>query len=117
MCFTPLGFMMFKLTISLLAIASCAAAPDLTYGLDHSGMDYRIMLWHTPANESGNHYFAAASACEALCVNDPACCSFTYCTPEAGPSDPERWYVSPKGKRPRAQYRGNPLFTISPALL
>ena len=60
------------------------------YGVDYAGMDYNITHWNSSSTLSPNHWEAAAILCENYCLNDPNCCSWTYCTPEAGPSDPER---------------------------
>jgi hypothetical protein len=80
------------LAAAILSLAARAAPPDAgpTYGKDFSGMDYNVTPWHSDASKSADHWRAAALECEALCVADPACCTWTYCTPEAGASDPER---------------------------
>jgi hypothetical protein len=58
--------------------------------MDYAGSDYNVTNWHTPPSQSSNHYYSAMLQCKALCDADPACCSWTYCTPEAGSQDPER---------------------------
>ena len=76
------------------ALCAAAAAGSLaepaTYGLDHVGGDYNVTRWSSPDSLSPNHWQAAAALCEALCVADLSCCSWTYCTPEGGAADPER---------------------------
>ena len=67
-----------------------ALDPGPTYGKDYSGGDYNVTAWHSPQSLAPDHWKAAALLCEAYCVNDPACCTWTYCTPAAGPADPER---------------------------
>lgn len=82
-----------QLTSALTLLSSAlAVAIDFgpTYGLDYSGSDYNVTQWHSPANMSANHWHAAMQECEALCLADPNCCTWTYCTPEGGASDPER---------------------------
>ena len=78
------------LIAAALVLSVAALDPGPTYGRDYAGGDYNVTLWHTPSSESADHYILAAKQCEALCWADDNCCSWTYCTPEAGPSDPER---------------------------
>jgi hypothetical protein len=78
------------LPLILALLLSPSSAEPAVYGLDHSGGDYKITPWSSPPSMSANHWAAAAAACEASCVADTACCSWTYCTPEGGAADPER---------------------------
>ena len=80
------------LAASALAPLATAAAPDPgpTYGFDFAGLDYNVTPWHSDASKSANHWQAAALECEAYCLADPLCCSWTYCSPENGAGDPER---------------------------
>jgi hypothetical protein len=98
------------------AAARGAPDPGPTYGRDFAGGDYNVTEWHSDPSKSANHWQAAALECEALCVADPQCCTWTYCTPEAGSGDPERcclknsipaevaanthWTGAPKGATP-----------------
>lgn len=80
-----------SLSLALLPLAS-AAPPDAgpTYGKDYAGLDYNVTDWHSDASKSANHWQAAALECEALCVADANCCTWTYVTPEGGAGDQER---------------------------
>lgn len=69
---------------------SLSIDPGPTYGRDYAGLDYNVTNWHSDPSQSANHWAAPAAACAALCAADAACCSWTYCTPEGGPEDPER---------------------------
>jgi hypothetical protein len=72
------------------ALALSSSLPPPTYGRDYSGLDYNVTSWNSSSSLSPNHWEAAALQCQAYCEADPSCCAFTYVTPEAGPSDPER---------------------------
>lgn len=114
------------LVVALLGIISSAtltnADSGATYGEDFAGMDFNVTRWNSPQSKSANHWEAAAKECEALCLADDRCCTWTYCTPEGGSADPERCclkYGVPKevaaathwtGKAPRstAQQCTNP---------
>lgn len=78
-----------KRTVLLVACAT-AADPGPTYGSDYSGGDYNVTRWSSDPSLAPGHWRAAALECEALCVADPRCCTWTYCTPEGGDADPER---------------------------
>ena len=80
------------LFLLFLSLISSSAPPDQgpTYGKDFAGLDYNVTHWNSPSSMSPNHWKAAALECEALCIKDPNCCTWTYCTPEGGPNDPER---------------------------
>ena len=80
------------LAVALPLAAAAAPPPDAgpTYGQDFAGLDYNVTQWHSDPSKSANHWKAAALECEALCVADPNCCTWTYCTPEGGAADPER---------------------------
>jgi hypothetical protein len=86
----PILYSSFLFYISLQPISPITLDPGPTYGKDYSGLDYNVTPWNSPQSKSPNHWEAAALECQALCIADPNCCSWTYCTPEAGPSDPER---------------------------
>jgi hypothetical protein len=58
--------------------------------LRSTGLDYNVTPWHSDPSKSANHWEAAAAECEQLCFDDEKCCTWTYCTPEGGPNDPER---------------------------
>ena len=97
----PILYSSFLFYISLQPISPITLDPGPTYGKDYSGLDYNVTPWNSPQSKSPNHWEAAALECQALCIADPNCCSWTYCTPEAGPSDPERcclkkWYSNRK---------------------
>jgi hypothetical protein len=38
----------------------------------------QVTYWHSPSNMSANHWEAAALECEAYCVADSRCCTWTY---------------------------------------
>jgi hypothetical protein len=69
-------------TVMALLLASSARG-DLTYGLDHPGSDYNITAWASPPSAAADHYKSSALACQAICVADPHCCSWTYVPPLA----------------------------------
>ena len=79
------------------------AAIDMgpTFGKDYAGQDYNVTSWHSSTDKAANHYEArivnpdpepkanpnheaSAKECEAYCLNDPKCCSWTYCPPGSG---------------------------------
>jgi hypothetical protein len=77
-------------TTALLCAAACAWDYGPTYGQDYAGIDYNCTPWHSPPSMSANHWEAAMKICQGYCLQDPQCVAWTYCTPEVGPSDPER---------------------------
>ena len=64
-------------------------------GRDFAGQDYNVTMWHSPSSEAANHYEAAALRCEKYCLDDPKCCSWTYC-PAGNDQDPERCCLKSK---------------------
>jgi hypothetical protein len=70
------------------ALAALAIDMGPTFGKDFAGSDYNVTHWHSPASVSANHYEEAAKACEAYCLEDQECCSWTYCPPS--PKNDER---------------------------
>eukprot|EP00750_Incisomonas_marina_P028469 INCI6732.1.p1 GENE.INCI6732.1~~INCI6732.1.p1 ORF type:complete len:230 (+),score=29.60 INCI6732.1:201-890(+) len=117
---------MSKTAALVVVFGTAANAFDMgpTFGRDFAGQDYNVTMWHSPSSEAANHYEAAALRCEKYCLDDPKCCSWTYC-PAGNDQDPERCCLKSKvpaegdaghwtGLAPRAVLPNSKNATLSP---
>jgi hypothetical protein len=72
-----------NIALLIIAFSASAVRSDIVYGQDHPGDDYNITHWKSPPSMSANHYEASARLCEAICIADISCCSWTYVPPLA----------------------------------
>eukprot|EP00041_Stephanoeca_diplocostata_P037996 m.1466875 g.1466875 ORF g.1466875 m.1466875 type:complete len:661 (+) comp25138_c0_seq20:3388-5370(+) len=72
------------LVLALIGAATSHYDMGPTYGKDYAGLDYNVTLWHSGPDRAANNYEVSAKECEQFCLNDPKCCSWTYCPPGSG---------------------------------
>src|SRR4051794_39516432 len=72
---------MLRLAVAAAAASATLAGPSPTYHQDYAGLDYNVTDWNSPPGNAPNHWIASALDCEALCLADANCCTWTYVTP------------------------------------